>query len=51
MPRESYVKPEVKSEILEPEALCGGGSPVGTLTTEGGDFWGNWNKWFGWCPN
>jgi hypothetical protein len=26
MPKELYVKPEVKSETLEPEALCAGGS-------------------------
>ena len=27
--KEPYVKPEVKSEVLEPEALTGGGSGVG----------------------
>lgn len=29
MTREPYVKPEVKSEVLEPEALSGAGSYVG----------------------
>jgi hypothetical protein len=29
MPKELYVKPEVKSEILEPGALCSSGSPNG----------------------
>ncbi len=29
MMKEPYVKPEVKSEVLEPEALTGGGSGVG----------------------
>ena len=27
--KEPYVKPEVKSEVLEPEALTGGGSGIG----------------------
>lgn len=27
--KEPYIKPEVKSEILEPEALTGGGSGIG----------------------
>jgi len=36
MPRELYVKPEIKSEILEPEALCGAGSPVGEFTPNSG---------------
>lgn len=26
MTREPYIKPQVKSEVLEPEALCGAGS-------------------------
>ena len=30
MTREPYIKPEVKSEVLEPEALDGAGSHVGT---------------------
>jgi len=29
--KEPYVKPEVKSEVLEPEALTGGGSGVGAV--------------------
>ena len=28
MMKEPYVKPEVKSEVLEPEALTGGGSGI-----------------------
>ena len=27
--KEPYVKPEMKSEVLEPEALTGGGSGIG----------------------
>jgi hypothetical protein len=29
MMKEPYVKPEIKSEVLDPEALTGAGSPVG----------------------
>jgi hypothetical protein len=29
MTKEPYVKPEIKSEVLEPEALTGGGSGMG----------------------
>lgn len=32
MMKEPYVKPEIKSEVLEPEALTGAGSPVGDPT-------------------
>ncbi len=49
MPKEIYVKPEVKSEILEPEALCGNGSGGGEFITQGGGgFWDSWNKWSWW---
>lgn len=33
MPREPYIKPEVKTEVLEPEALGGGGSGVTQMQT------------------
>lgn len=47
MPREPYIRPEVKSEVLEPEALCGAGS--GPTTNGGGTNWGwfwNWSWWW-----
>ena len=33
MPREPYIKPEVKTEVLEPEAFLGGGSGVTRVAT------------------
>lgn len=33
--KEPYVKPEIKSEVLDPEALTGAGSPVGGPNTNG----------------
>jgi len=33
MMKEPYVKPEVKSEVLEPEALTGGGSGINNQGT------------------
>jgi hypothetical protein len=47
MPKESYVTPEVKSEILEPEALQCGGSGFGNPQGNGG-FWGSWARWSWW---
>jgi len=35
MMKEPYVKPEVKSEVLEPEALTGGGSGVNGVARPG----------------
>ena len=42
MSKEPYVKPEVKSEILEPEVLYNTGSPTGNNNPGGGcgDFGG-----------
>ena len=39
MTKETYVKPDVNSEILEAEALCNTGSPTG-----------NDQKWLKWAP-
>ena len=35
MPKEPYIRPEVESETLEPEALCGTGSGAGDFTNPG----------------
>ncbi len=37
MAKEPYVKPEVKSETLEPEALLNSGSPLGDNGSPGDD--------------
>ena len=37
MQKEPYLKPEVKSETLEPEALANTGSPFGTGGNGDGD--------------
>jgi hypothetical protein len=45
MPKEFYVKPEVKSETMAPEAFGGGGSGMAGGGQNYGWFW-NWSWWW-----